>query len=61
MVVKPIQVPVEAYAGTKQSQDLATATFIGHPASRLPRRRIRTRAPGDMAVTCENFGRADRT
>jgi len=35
-VVEPVQVLVEAYAGTKQSQDLATATFIGHPASRLP-------------------------
>jgi hypothetical protein len=59
-VVKPVQVLVEAYAGTKQSQDLATATFIGHPASRLLWRRIRTLAPSDMAVTCENFGRADR-
>ena len=30
-MVEPVQVLVEAYAGTKQSQDLATATFIGHP------------------------------
>ena len=57
---QPVQVLVEAYAGTKTVARLGHRHIYRGPASRLARRRIRTLAPGDMAVTCENFGRPDR-